>query len=350
VAGFHPRTYEDQVLKPLRKRLPHLPDDLLTRYAVDLTMDPAALRERTESVVRLWNKAAMQAGPTGLVCQQLLREHEELKRSGSADLTNPQWWQAWEQGRHQQLGSEIADLAALLRASHGELGVITRNQLRAAAAAHPTLGDAEIERASAAAGLRIVEPVELPIAAGMRGRFESLNTKLIAGGVESIPRLLFPDLVTFGLLDGFTVTPAPADRAAALSQQVAQLRGEDLDKTPDSPVTRARREAVGILVSEAKGGADLTALALFHLLQEVRDKRVEGAQPRTLFTLLTRSGLTGADAGRVVVSVLAESGLRRDPLTDVTTLLAQGRLLAAQQLASTLAGPQGEKVCGGLQR
>lgn len=350
MAGFDPRAYEDQVLKPLRRRLPHLPDDLLTRYAVDVTMDCAALRERTDSVVRLWNKAAMKAGPTGLVCQQLLREHEELKRNGSADLTNPQWWQAWEQARHQQLGSEIADLVALLTGSHGELGVITQNQLRAAAAAHPTLGDAEVDQASTAAGLQIVEPVELPTAAGMRGRLESLNTKLLAAGVDCIPRLLFPDLSTFGLLGGFTVTPLPADRDAALSQQVAEKRGPDLDKAPDSPTTRAKREAVGILVSEAKGGADLTALALFHLLQEVRDRRADGAQPRTLFNLLTRSGLRRADAGRIVVSVLAESGVRRDPLAAVTDLLAQGKLVAAQQLATTVGGPQGHTAREAVQR
>ncbi|HWR47652.1 MAG TPA: hypothetical protein VN327_08595, partial [Pseudonocardiaceae bacterium] len=217
MAGFDPRAYEDQVLKPLRRRLPHLPDDLLTRYAVERTMDRAALRERTESVVRLWNKAAMKAGPTGLVCQQLLREHEELTRSVSVDLTSPQWWRAWEKTHHHQLGSQIADLAELLRASHGELGVITQNQLRAAAAAHPTLGDAEIDQASTSAGLRIVEPVELPTAAGMHGRLESLNTKLLAAGIDSIPRLLFPDLSTFGLLGGFTVTPPPADREATLS-------------------------------------------------------------------------------------------------------------------------------------
>lgn len=66
MVGFDPRAYEAQVLKPLRKRLPHLPDELLTRYAVDLTMDSAALRGRIDSVVRLWNKAAMKAGPTGL--------------------------------------------------------------------------------------------------------------------------------------------------------------------------------------------------------------------------------------------------------------------------------------------
>ncbi len=350
MVGFDPRAYEDQVLKPLRKRLPHLSDDLLTRYAVDLTMDSAALRGRIDSVVRLWNKAAMKAGPTGLVCQQLLRKHAELQRGGSADLTSPRWWQAREAVRHEQLGSDIVDLAALLESSHGELGVITHNQLRAAGAAHPTLGDAEINQACVTAGLQTVEPVELPTAAGMRGGFESLNTKLLAAGVDSIPRLLFPDLSTFGLLDGFTVTPLPADRDAALSQKVAEKRGKDLDKAPDSPATRANREAVGILVSEANGGADLTALALFHLLQEVRDKRADGAQPRTLFTLLSRRGLQGADAGRIAVSVIAEPSVRRDSLAAVTHLLAAGKLVAAQQLTTTLAGPQGETARKAVQR
>jgi hypothetical protein len=352
VAGFDPRSYEDQVLKPLRRRLPHLPDDLLTRYAVEPTMDPAALSERIASVVRLWNKAAMQAGPTGLVCQQLLREHDRLERNG-AGLGNPQWWQSWTRARHQKLDSDIAELAALLRASHGELGVITHNQLQAAAAAHPTLGDTEIEAASKAGGLRIVEPVELPTEAGMSGRFESLTAKLLAAGVDSIPRLLFPDLSTFGLLGGFTLTPAGGD--AALSQRLAEKRAVHLDTMPDSPTTRAQREAVGILVNAAKGGTDLTTLALFHLLTDVREKHAHGAQPRTLFALLTRRGLRRDDAGRVVVSVLAEAALRSanpepDPLAVVIDLLGRGKLLAAHQLATTLAGPTGEKARDAVRR
>jgi hypothetical protein len=338
------------VLKPLRKRLPHLPHDLLVRYAVDLTMDSSALRERIDSVVRLWNKAAMKAGPTGLVCQQLLREHRELQRDREVDLTSPCWWRAREAVRHQQLGLAVEDLAALLESSHGVLGVITRNQLQAAAAAHPTLGDAEIDQARTLAGLEIIEPVELPTAAAMRGRFDSLNTKLLAAGVDSIPRLLFPGLSSFGLLGGFTVTPAPADRDAALSQQVAEQRAADLDKAPDNPATRASREAVGILASEARDGADLTALALFHLLQEVRDKRADGAQPGTLVRLLTRRGLHSTDAGRIVVSLLAESAARRDPLAAVANLLAGGRLGAAQQLATTLAGAPGDTARQAVQR
>jgi hypothetical protein len=362
VAGFDPRSYEDQVLKPLRRRLPHLPDDLLTRYAIDLTMDSTALSERIASVVRLWNKTAMQAGPTGLVCQQLLREHDELERNGVAGLRNPQWWQTWARARHQQLDSDIAELAILLRTSLGELGVITHNQLRAAAAAHPALGDTEIEAASKAAGLRIVEPVKLPTEAGMSGRFESLTTKLLAAGIDSIPRLLFPDLSSFGLLGGFTLTPADGD--AALSQRLAEKRAAHLDTMPDNPRTRAQREAVGILVNAAKGGTDLTALALFHLLGDVREKHAHGAQPRTLFALLTRRGLHSDDAGRVVVSVLAESASRSlkfgsqkfgsqkfgpansgpEPLAAVIDLLSGGKLLAAHQLTATLAGPVGEKA------
>jgi hypothetical protein len=353
VAGFDPRVYEDQVLKPLRRRLPSLPDDLRTRYAIEMTMDSAALRERIASVVRLWNKAAMKAGPTGLVCQQLLREHAELGRT--AELSNPQWWQNWARTRHQQLDSEITDLAALLRASHGELGVITPNQLRAAAAAHPTLGDIETAEASKAAQLRIIEPLELPATPGMSGRFESLTTKLLAAGIDSIPRLLFPQLSAFSLLDSFIVTPRPVDRDAAISLHTAEKRARELDTLPDSPSTRAQREAVGILVSEAKAGTDLTALVLFHLLQDVRDKHAEGAQPRTLFTLLTRRGLHGPDAGRIVVSVLAESVPRpahaeRDPLASVTELLAKGRLVAAHQLAATVAGPAGEQARAAVQR
>jgi hypothetical protein len=58
----------------------------------------------------------------------------------------------------------------------------------------------------------------------------------------------------------------------------------------------------------------------------------------------------GSDAGRLVVSVLAESGTRRDPLTTVTDLLAQGKLVAAQQLATTLAGKSGELARDAAQR
>lgn len=351
MAALDSRAYEDTVLKPLRKRLPHLPDDLLTRYAVDLSMSRIELRERTDGVVRLWNKAAMKAGPTGLVCQQLLREHEELKRSNDVDLTDPQWWQNREQARHQQLGSDISDLAALLTASHGGLGVITQNQLRAAGAAHGTLGDAEIDQACAAAGLQVVEPVELPTTAGMRGRFETLDTKLIGAGVDSVAGLVYPQMTGFGLLGGFSVTPPPPQGGkATLTRRALEQRRQELERLPDSPAVRAAKEAVGILLTEADAGTDLATLALFQLLRAVREKRADGAQARTLFSLLTRTRLDPADAGRVAVSVLAEGSVKRDPLAAVTELLVEGELVAAQQLAATLPGPAGDTAREAVRR
>jgi hypothetical protein len=115
---FDPRAYEDEVIKPLRRRLPHLPDDLLARYAVDLAMDAQQLRERTEAVVRLWAKIAQRAGQSGLVCTQFLREHDELIRAGTTELIDPGWWRRREQARNRELAPEIADLAALLAAGH----------------------------------------------------------------------------------------------------------------------------------------------------------------------------------------------------------------------------------------
>ncbi len=339
---FDPRTYEDEVIKPLRRRLPHLPDDLLTRYAVDPDMDAGRLRERTDAVVRLWAKIAQRAGQSGLVCAQLLREHDELTRSRGVDLTDPHWWQRREQERHRQLGPEIAALAALLTAGHGELGVITDGQLRAAAAAHGALGDTDLDRARSAAGLRIVSPVPLPSAAGMRGRFDSLTTKLIAAGVDSIPRLLFPAATAFRLLRGFTVTPLPAGRTGALNAVAIGERAHELDTLPDNAAVRAAREAVGMLATEAAAGTDLTTLCLFHLLAPVRDKRADGAGARTLYGLLTRTGLDPDEAGRIAVSVLAEPGGRADPAGTVDRLLADGLVVAAQQAADQLTGAQAE--------
>ncbi len=212
---FDPRAYEDEVIKPLRRRLPHLPDDLLTRYAVDPTMDAGQLRERTEAVVRLWAKIAQRAGPSGLVCTQFLRDHDELVRAGTAELTDPGWWRRREQARTRELAPDIADLAALLAAGHGELGVITDGSAaRRGRRATATSATPIWSRPGPRPGCDWSSRSRCRPRPCMRGRFDSLTTKLIAAGVDSIPRLLFPRLSAFGLLRGFSVTPQPPGRSA----------------------------------------------------------------------------------------------------------------------------------------
>jgi hypothetical protein len=347
VPGFDPKVYEDGVLKPLRRRMPNLPDDLLTRYAVDPAMDPVALRERVETVVRLWNKHAMRAGPLGLVCKQLVREHKELQSTG--DPTSPEFWVQWSAAHDGRVGSQIDEVVALLASSYGALGMLTGSQLRATAAGHGSLSDADLEQARSKAGLTVVEAVELPSTAGMRGRFESLRTALISAGAATVPALLHPDVTSFGLLGGFTVPgsrPEPAlDRQAALDRTV------ELEKLLDSPTVRAQKEATGILVSEAGGGTDLAVVALFHLLTEARARRAEGAPPSVLHNLLTRRGLVRDEAGLVTVSLLVEgAAVGRDPTAVVTELLAEGRPMAAERAAAALPGADGDHARAAVAR
>jgi hypothetical protein len=340
VADFDSKAYLDQVLKPLRRRRSNLPDDLMTRYAIDLGMDAAALRERVGAVVSLWSTLSRRASADGQLCKSLLSKHDELKAQN--DLASPAFWKQWQAARSTQLGSKITDLAAQLTASHGELGVITPGQLRAAAAGHDTLGDAEVDQARAAAKLRLVEPLTLPTEPGMRGRFGGLDENLVGAGARSIPELLFPGLTEFGLLGGFTVSPQPAGRTATLSAASAKERADELSKVAASQTVRSAVEAIGLLATEATAGTDLTALALFHLLKEVRANRADGVGPRPLFARLRSVKLRQADAGHIAVSLLAETTVQRDPAAEVHDLLAEGRLLAAQQLVTTVSGTPGD--------
>ena len=341
MAGFDVKAYEDGVLKPLRPKVPNLPDDLPTRYAVQPGMDPAALSERVDAVLMLWNKHAMRSGPMGQVCKLLAKEHKELEAAGS-DPRTPQFWKEWTAARERRVGGQIDEVVARLTATYGPLGVVTAAQLEATAADQSGLGDADLARAAKKAKLRVVEPAPLPAGPGMRQPFGTLAKALATSGGATVPALLHPGLTGFGLLGGFT---APAGRTVTLDGRAATARNQELEKLPDDPVVRAQKTAVGILISEAAHGTDLAALALHHLLVEVRARREAGAQPVVLHSLLTGRGLAAAEAAVVAVTVSAERGApARDPMSDVADLLAEGRVVAAEQAAATLAGSAGEEA------
>lgn len=340
MAAFDPSAYTDQVLKPLRKQLPHLPGDLLTRYAVDLTMSADELHERIDAVVRVWNKAAMRAGSVGMVCKQLQAAHAELETDPKVRLTDPAYWQEREKARHQQLGSAIAELAAALATSHGSLGVITRRKLRAEASTHGDLSEADVEKACEAAGLEIVEPLELPTKVATKGALKDLETNVLTAGSDSVLRLLYPRLTEFGLLNGVTVTPS-SSVPDPLSESALRAAADEREKAADSTSGRAAKHALGWLRSEQARGTDLHAVALFMLVDAMRRQRDEGVEARGLFALLARTGLREPDAARIAVSVMAEAATSRDPLTEVIELLAEGRLVAADKAATPLGGEPG---------
>ena len=279
----------------------------------------------------------MRSGPMGQLCKVLQKEHKEL----GGDPRLPEFWRDWAARRRQRVGPQIDQVAAVLTASHGRLGVITAQQLEAAASDQGGLGDADLAEACRKAKLQVVEPVALPTASGMRGSFSSLAKELTTAGVTSVPALLHPGLTGFGLLGGFT--PPRGGPAVGLDGRAAEERNRQLEMLPDDPTVRAQKVAVGLLGTEVGHGGDLAAIALYHLLTEVRARRAQGAQPVVLHNLLTGRGLVAAEAALVTVTVLAEVGApARDPMADVTALLNEGRVVAAQQAAVALAGPDGE--------
>jgi hypothetical protein len=331
---FDPRAYEEQVLKPMRRLLPHLPDDLQTRYAVDPDMDETALRERVDGVVRLWNRLAMRPGRAGLVAKQLTHSHHELEAAGS-DLGSAAFWRDWRARRTQAVGTAVDKLATELATGWGPFGMITPAQLALDGTGYPELDPAAVDRARTQAGLALVEPATLPTAPGTATPLTVLNDAMVAAGAVTVPELLFPGLISFGLLDGLTVTPAPARRTVALTAEAIAERMRELDEKPDSQRVRDERNAVGILLSEARAGVDLAALALFHLLQPIRQRQAGQGRAGTLFQLLTRAKVERRDAARITFGLLAQGG-RGHEADEVVTLLAEGRLLAADKLATAL--------------
>ncbi len=126
---------------------------------------------------------------------------------------------------------------------------------------------------------------------------------------------------------------------------------DELERLPDNPQVRAVRSASGFVKSEVEAGTDLRELALFHLLQEVRRLHAENAPPHTLYQILVRDRLQPADAGRIVISLMAAEGaVRRDPADAVAELLAEGRLTAAQKAAAALPHTEGEAVRARVER
>jgi hypothetical protein len=333
---FDPADYETQVVRPLRG-LAQLPDDLLTRYVIDLGMSDAQLAERIRQVRGYWAKKARFDTNVGMVCKAFIRAHNELEAAHGDQLSTIRWWQQWQARRSAARRPEIGQLAATLRAAFGEIAMITPDQLGAEAAAYPGLTGAEITEATRAAGLTVLGSDQLPPLprrSGLSpGSYAALRQRLSDAGLRSVPALLLGDLRSFRIIDRFSATPP---QPGGLSAESIVAARERLSRAPDTPANRAAKEAIGLLDTAVARGADLRTLTLFHLLEPVRAGR---AQPSGLLRQLVGAGLDRGEAGRIVLSLLADNSITTvDPLDTVQQLLAEGKLSAAQKAGAALTG------------
>lgn len=334
------RSYEETVVKPLR-RWPgrELPDDLVSRYAIDLTMSDAEVVARLGEIRSHWHKGTQSSGKAASVrslYKAFLRADEELRGQHGDQLYRIAWWQEHARARAGARQAQINELAQTLRTSFGELELISPGQLDATMrAAYTALAPEEVEQALAEAQVTRTTPLELPKSSGLQETtYRALKSHLIDAQVGSVPELLHGQLASIRVLEGFVCRPPQPN---GLTEAAIRQAIERENKRPASE-SQAARAALGILNTAVKGGADLRQLSIFHLLDNVRQHNAQGAPPGALVKQLVAARLEQDEARMAVFSVRNESApaAQAAGLGPVKELLARGHLIAATQALAAL--------------
>ncbi|WP_329108027.1 hypothetical protein OG792_05735 [Micromonospora sp. NBC_01699] len=342
MSTFDTARYDREVIGPLRGRHGRLPPgDLRVRYAIEPGMDRSAIEERLRKVRMYWNQKA--TGPAAQaatrVCQRLLAADEEIVRSAGARMLDPTWWQQQAAEHGERAKAAVTDLVRDLRDSYGGTGRITRQQLAAIVTHHQaSLRQGQIDSAVQQARLAVVDPVELPQESGIdRTAYRSLSENLAIAGVPTIVQLLHPDLrQPFRLAHGFAVPGRTELRldAATVDQQTTASNTAAFSST-----VQARKNALVALRTAAKQGRDLTTLALYQVVEQLRQGRANGLADRMLVRGAVELGLAAEDAELLVLSLPAVSGTPVSAAGQVRELLGRGELrTAAQRLTAVPAG------------
>lgn len=342
--SFDPKVYEEAVVKPLRRWSGRtLPDDVVSRYTIDLSMTDAQVTQRLTQVRSHWNKAANSTGKgesVKNVYRAFLRADEELRRTDGAAMGGVNWWRDRAKARAAAREGEVAELAQTLRSSFGDLGLVAAGQLEATRlAVAATLSPDEVEQALRSASVKLGIPVELPRSSGLQDtQYRALKSALTNAGVASVVELLHGRVTSFRILESFRGETGKSGSAGGLT---ADAVAEATDRENKRSGNAAAREAIGILSTAVRAGADLHQLTLFHLLTAVRDNHDQGVPPAAMLRQLREAGLADDEAGLAVFSVRNETVRQRTQgLGAVKELLAEGRLVAARQMLATIAGAE----------
>ncbi|GLY38263.1 hypothetical protein Amsp01_042870 [Amycolatopsis sp. NBRC 101858] len=337
---FDPKAYEQTVVKPLRGWAGReLPDDLLARYAIDLGMSDHEVERRLREVRSRWNKGLTSPGFAQRVYRAFLRADEALQQEHGGELARIIWWREYAADRKGANRQRIDDLAKTLRQNFGALQLIAPGQLDATVrAAYGSLSPDEVDEALAEADVWRSAPVELPNTSGLIDTtYRHLRDHLIDAGCSSVVELLRGERSLFRLLDG----------AAAGVTAVAVARAVERENRRAG--NQGARQALSILTTAARDGADLGKLALFHLLDDIRRQHGAGVPASALLKQLLETRWEPEEARLAVFSVLNESaGSPMGTLAAVRELLEKGRMVAAQQLVASISGAEDAAAAASL--
>jgi len=326
---FDETRYVQDFIKKLRGAR-SLPDDVLARYAITLPATDAEIAAQVKSVREYWNKASSGSTFAAQAARMCRADDERLRAKYGASMEKRAWWEARATESKSATQASVTSLAAELKQSHGQLGVVTQEMVTGFAT-RLGLGPADAQRAVQQAGLRLVDGISLPESPPFTS-FPALAKKMAECAVASVPELVHPGAGPFRLLDKYVCTADPARR---LDVVAVNTQSAEADKRAVSVTENARRDALKLLRKAANDGADLRDVALFHLVTMARE--LVPLSMTMALTQLQKAGLDRDDAA-VIAAVLHDQGAASDVagLGKVRSLLASGRLNEASQAALSL--------------
>jgi hypothetical protein len=331
MSRFDPKAYEDAVVKPLRRWSSRdLPDDLVTRYSVDLGMTDAQLVTRLAEVRALWNKNAISTGKAAAIrgiYKAFLTADADLKADAGTALGTIAWWRRADAKRAGARQGAVDTLAEALRANFGALGLVAAGQLDATMRAmSAALAPDEVEKALVAAQVRREVPLDLPTSSGLQDTvYRSLCERLTDARLLSVVELLHGQTPGFCVLRAFDSTPPRPGGLTPVAVDTA------VDRANRRSGNQPEREALGILVSAVRTGVDLRELTVFHLLHGIRESHAQGVPESALLSQLLKTGMDRSEASLAVFSVLNEgSRVKQGGLAEVAALLGEGKLAEAR--------------------
>lgn len=335
--NLDPKAYEREVVAPLRKARGVIPDDLLSRYAVDLSMTARELGQRVDEIVALWNARADGPGLVAVVYRAFAQAHEDLGHDKNVRFDDPQWWQ--ERARQRATGSrrEMSELAEEAEQAYGPVGFILPSQLADLGKRYRGLRETELRQAIEQAGIGIITPTELPQRSGLDPlMYDKLLGKMAEAGAPTIAHLLYPGLVAICLYrdpDQSAARPLTRFDRDALERRVKASETE-----ANSARSRAVTAVLGILRTAAAHDTDLRQLAVFQILEKARETRAAGQPALLTLRSLQELGLTEWDARVLTASLLAAEGARAASggPEDVRRLVGAGQLGEARRFLAGL--------------
>jgi len=312
------------------------PVDLLERYAITLsprTTDDE-VREHLKAVRAYWNQHANGNARISKTAKWCRDRDSELKAQNGDKLESAAWWQEAAAAEAQKAQAAVQALTASLAEDYGKLGAVTAANATAYGS-RQGLSAAQSVQAARQAGLLVIDDkVKLPDQPPINvTQFNNLVQNLRDGQVKTIPELLHPGSGPFSIVERYSCKRDPALRLdeAAIRQQ-KQAAGKSINA-----VNTARGEALAKLSNALGSGVDLDAVALYHLMELVKD-----APPTAAKRELSGFGVEATDAA--VVAALLDGRQKATQVNrsdQVRSLLADGQLSEAESQASTL--PDGDE-------